>query len=265
MLVCSPPSRVRTIDDIVSTFDPLDRTLHPLQIPVALTVRSSRPSYSHQPHCGVAELPVELLLEIFSFLPLKYLIAARGVNQHWRALVPSAKLPPARRALYDLYYDTLASPSFLPSRPRVLARLKSFDRELYLDRISQKGGELPEEFRLWILEWPAKAAFRSAWPGLANEATVDPFVTEGANCLTVPQVREMRFFRDGLEHKVPALDVWWYGFTHYASLLLHSSDTTLDGAVYVSTGVLYDDSGHGNIRIAAGWVGYLRQLLKSME
>jgi hypothetical protein len=108
----------------------------------------------------------ELLLEIFQWLPLKSLIAAQGVNRQWRRLVPLAGILPARRALFDLYIDLLSSPGFLPTRPAILEKLRPFDREAYAAFFRDNDCPLPDEFLLWVLEWPNKAVIGYSWPGL---------------------------------------------------------------------------------------------------
>lgn len=112
------------------------------------------------------DIPNELLLLFFSYLPLKALISARGVSQHWRVLISHADILPARRALLRLYLRILASPLFIPTRPWVLSRLRPFDRKAYLDTLLKEHQYLPDDFCLWVLEWPARAAIRGSWPGL---------------------------------------------------------------------------------------------------
>ncbi|KAJ7137649.1 hypothetical protein C8R46DRAFT_876065, partial [Mycena filopes] len=113
-------------------------------------------------------LPNELLLQVFPYLPLKALISARGVDTFWRALVLLAELDPVRRSLLDLYLRTIESPAFTRTRPWVLANLHSFDREAYIDALLDQHNYVPREFRLWILEWPARAVVGCAWPGLPS-------------------------------------------------------------------------------------------------
>jgi len=115
-------------------------------------------------------LPNELLLELFPLLPLKSLIAARGVCLTWRDLVPLSTLSPARRALLDLYYDVIQMPYFLASREDVISALVPFDREAHIKSLEYRLNiTFPDEFRLWILEWPSKAVFGMAWPAQLNQ------------------------------------------------------------------------------------------------
>ncbi|KAK7042339.1 hypothetical protein R3P38DRAFT_2889872 [Favolaschia claudopus] len=112
------------------------------------------------------DLPNELLLQIFPHFPLKSLIAALGVRSLWRHLAPLAEINPARRGLLELYLQIIASPIFRQTRPWLLERLRPFDREAYIDSLLEQHNYLPEDFRIWILEWPAKAVIAGCWPGL---------------------------------------------------------------------------------------------------
>ena len=113
------------------------------------------------------DLPNELLLPIFSHLPLKALIASRGVCRRWRYLVTSADLDPDRRSLLTLYLRALQTPSFLITRSEIVAALQPFDRNAFLQIVRDNGiKKLPKEFQMWIEEWPAKAAIGWIWPGL---------------------------------------------------------------------------------------------------
>lgn len=113
------------------------------------------------------DLPNELLLPIFAHLPLKSLIVSRCVCRRWRYLVTSADLDPERRRLLTLYLRAIETPSFLVTRSEIIPALKPFDRAQLLGFVRDNGiGVLPKEFRMWIEEWPAKAAIGWIWPGL---------------------------------------------------------------------------------------------------
>lgn len=99
----------------------------------------------------------ELLLHFISYLPLKSLVAFRGVNRQWQQLVMVAEIPSARRELLQLYLAIVHSPYFLQTRPWVLENLRPFDRVAYVDALLAQYPRLPEDFRIWILEWPARA------------------------------------------------------------------------------------------------------------
>jgi hypothetical protein len=106
------------------------------------------------------------LLQVFQWLPLKSLIATKGVNRQWRHLVPLADIHPARHALLNLYIDFLASPAFLSTRPTILAESRQFDREAYIVFFRENDCAVPDEFLLWVLEWPNQAVIGWTWPGL---------------------------------------------------------------------------------------------------
>ncbi|KAF8524485.1 hypothetical protein JB92DRAFT_2881229 [Gautieria morchelliformis] len=116
----------------------------------------------------LSDIPNEILLQFFSHLPLKGLIAARGVSRRWRQLISHANILPARRALLDLYLKIIASPLFIPTRACIVDRLRHFDRQKYLDKLMRhhRYQDFPEEFRVWVLEWPARAVIQRCWPGL---------------------------------------------------------------------------------------------------
>ncbi|KAJ7619611.1 hypothetical protein FB45DRAFT_800061, partial [Roridomyces roridus] len=114
------------------------------------------------------DLPPELALEIIPHLPLKGLVAAEGDCREWKAFVTVADIYPPRRALFNLYKKIIHDPLFrdLDTRPWLWANLEPFDRQAYLDYILSQHNYIPEDFRLWILEWPNKAVIACAWPGL---------------------------------------------------------------------------------------------------
>ncbi|KAJ3489711.1 hypothetical protein NLI96_g1917 [Meripilus lineatus] len=116
----------------------------------------------------ISDLPNELFLVIFSGLPLPSLISARDVSQRWRDLVAAADIGPTRKKLLQLYFQVITSPALEPCRRELTPYLQSFNRQQFLhSRQSSIGAtSLPEEFALWILEWPSHAVFSWLWPGL---------------------------------------------------------------------------------------------------
>ncbi|KAH9487416.1 hypothetical protein JR316_0001491 [Psilocybe cubensis] len=58
------------------------------------------------------------------------------------------------------------TPHFINSRSWTLKNLRPFDRQAYVDSLLSQYQEIPEEFRLWILEWPNCLAISCMWPGL---------------------------------------------------------------------------------------------------
>lgn len=116
-------------------------------------------------------LPVELHLAIHAHLPLPALLAARAVCTSWHALIPGTHLPPARRRLLSLYLRAVRSPAFQATRARTAKSLEPFDRHQLVATL-RKGNHahaLPEEFEMWLTEWPAKAAFGGLWPGQCTD------------------------------------------------------------------------------------------------
>ncbi|KAJ7619605.1 hypothetical protein FB45DRAFT_1062968 [Roridomyces roridus] len=81
-------------------------------------------------------------LQVFPHLPLKGLIAAQGVCPRWKEFIAILNNP--------LFRD-------LDSRPWLWENLRPFNRQAYLDHILAQHNYIPEDFRLWILEWPNKA------------------------------------------------------------------------------------------------------------
>ncbi|KAJ7619615.1 hypothetical protein FB45DRAFT_161751 [Roridomyces roridus] len=114
------------------------------------------------------ELPPELVLELFPHFTLKALIAAEGVCRQWKEFVVTTDVYPPRRSLLNLYQKIICDPLFrdVHTRPWLWENLRPFDRQAYLDHIYAQHNYIPEEFRLWILEWPNKAVIGCAWPGL---------------------------------------------------------------------------------------------------
>ncbi|KAJ7074979.1 hypothetical protein B0H15DRAFT_45587 [Mycena belliarum] len=112
------------------------------------------------------DLPPEVCRQIFPHLHLQGLIAAEGVCRLWKQLILVSAINPARRALLALYKKIVHDPLFLPTRPWPLANLRPFDRQAYVDALLARHNHVPEDFRLWILEWPSRAAIACAWPGL---------------------------------------------------------------------------------------------------
>ena len=137
------------------------------------------------------DLPNELLLYIFPLLSLESLIAARQVNRRWRYLVPEAHICALRAKLLRLYLAFVHSPAFRRSsstwsrlhEPRVShpLSLQDCEREEYL-RLITNGSDAPEEFKLWMREWPAHAT----WP--PDDATISPSACASNSwCLRVPR------------------------------------------------------------------------------
>ncbi|KAF9555681.1 hypothetical protein CPC08DRAFT_695301 [Agrocybe pediades] len=120
------------------------------------------------PTASLDDLPTELILHIFSFLELKPYIISHGVCRRWQALLPAANIHPVRRRLFKLFKQMLSCPDFIRTRTWTLNNLQDFDRQAYIDALLSQYPYIPEDFRLWILEWPAKMAISCVWPGLRH-------------------------------------------------------------------------------------------------
>ncbi|KAL0952599.1 hypothetical protein HGRIS_006854 [Hohenbuehelia grisea] len=190
----------------------------------------------------LSELPSDVVLELFTHFPLKTLIAARGVSRTWRTFVEESDINPIRRALLHFYLRIVHSPWFLVSRKWVAENNRSFDREDYMRTLRQYGPgcHIPEDFAMWILEWPARAVIRCQWPGLPDTLCRVPCnpLTRciGYNCLgtlppTVRVVTYSEYVNDEDENDdeqlfidVPALAIWEEPRDVKIWLLLDGSD-----------------------------------------
>lgn len=136
---------------------------------------------------SILDLPNEVLMEIFTWFPLRSLIVAQGVDQRWRQLAPLVHIMPARRSLLNLYLKAISTPQVLDVVHEMKHHIRIFDRWGYLASLEARnqGAELPEEFRVWILEWPSPV-LGWTWPGL-NVQTLDAahiMSTHGLNRLS---------------------------------------------------------------------------------
>ncbi|KAF9046652.1 hypothetical protein BJ165DRAFT_1345625 [Panaeolus papilionaceus] len=180
-------------------------------------------------------LPNELILRTFSSLPFKSLLSARAVCSRWRIILPYAELHPTRKAMLKLYIHLVTSPTFLKTRPWVIANLRDFDRKEYLNRLCSQlrhshsdlpaspirpGSDfdftpLPASFAYFVLEWPAKAAICGTWPGLPRfrypaHLADNVTVREGCSWISVPRISAV-LVEDEMENTAyyaPALLIW---------------------------------------------------------
>ncbi|KAL0960148.1 hypothetical protein HGRIS_011783 [Hohenbuehelia grisea] len=84
-------------------------------------------------------------------------------------------LDPNRKSLLDMNLNLINGPWFLESRPWPLENLQPFDRQAYLDAIAAfPDVYIPDDFAMWILEWPERAVIRCLWPGLPFEQAYQP-------------------------------------------------------------------------------------------
>lgn len=214
----------------------------------------------------ISDLPNELLLLIFPYLPLQALIACTGVARLWRHLAPLSALDPTRRSLFELYHEITASPAFLPTRATILPHLRPFDRAAY---VAQLPAGISAEFRLWLLEWPARATVACIWPGLdaAFAMSSDAFACRkgASNGLLVPDVRTMTLDLCGGVTSVSCLKVYdeGNGWVHWLVLSGAVEGDDLGGAVYSKA--LERSGGYSGFLEADGWSAYLLAELETEQ
>ncbi|KAF4616464.1 hypothetical protein D9613_008751 [Agrocybe pediades] len=178
------------------------------------------------------DLPNELILAIFSFLELKPFIISHGVCKKWKQLLPLADIHPIRRRLFNLFHHMLQHPRFLETRPWTLKTLRPFERKAYIEALLSQYPAVPEEFRLWILEWPARMVPFGIWPS-------SPFTFHRGNTLEEASgVNWLAYLPGGspsllkvlhrypsgshVDHWIPALLCW--KLQHRASWLIFEKD-----------------------------------------
>lgn len=216
------------------------------------------------------DIPNELTLRIFSYLNLRGLIAVRGVSQTWRALVPHIESSPIRKEMLSFYDTLIASPLFLRTRPWVLENLKtSFNRQAFVEKLLGQYPFLPEEFRLWILEWPEKAVIGGSWPGLPRKRYQDEYadgihVREGENWIAFPQISAFIWAdRNKTAEYIPALLVWREK-TQVTWLILDER-RDMSGKVFTIDGIGYSTptgpiGAFHNEMIEDGWIDYQKRI-----
>ncbi|KDR73002.1 hypothetical protein GALMADRAFT_142699 [Galerina marginata CBS 339.88] len=209
-------------------------------------------------------IPNELILCIFSYLDLRGLIAARGVSREWGTFVAITDIAPVRKDMLDFYDYLLTSPLFFKTRPWVLANLKHFNRQAYIAKLTRQYYSLPEEFRLWVLEWPARAVVACSWPGLPRKRYTGQYA-DNINVIRGtldsippslhPHLRGRRQSKGGTYS--------WHldQREHMNGKVFHAgmSDVTLEGNLE-SDQLQYDcDS------LEPGWIAYQRSIWKDVE
>ncbi|KAF9560329.1 hypothetical protein CPC08DRAFT_690116 [Agrocybe pediades] len=136
------------------------------------------------------KLPTELILHIFSFLELKPYIISHAVCKQWQELLPLAEIHPIRRRLFKLFKQMLFCPDFHKTRPWILNNLQPFDRQAYIDGLLSQYPYIPEDFRMWILEWPARMAICCFWPGTPLVLSTDTKYDQPDGVIWLPYKRE---------------------------------------------------------------------------
>ncbi|KAJ7512371.1 hypothetical protein B0H11DRAFT_2214177 [Mycena galericulata] len=231
----------------------------------------------------IPPLPNELLLRIYPHLSLKALILSRGVNKHWRHLVLLADLNPIRRSLFELYIRTVESPIFLRTRPWVLEHIRPFDRKAYIGALLDQHAYVPEEFCVWILEWPEGAVVGCAWPGLPETYFGDDTTNnlerhrgQGINhlCRVPPLVHTVYLNHradtgDLVDEDVPALLTWQFHDESWIWIILDERPI-LRGKVYDLEGATceeeeMDASDQSFPWIHSGWIAWQSKRLEKLE
>ncbi|KAH9475163.1 hypothetical protein JR316_0012274 [Psilocybe cubensis] len=227
-----------------------------------------------------AELPNEMILRIFQYLDLQGLITARLVNQRWRGLVPFAEIEEARKTMLDFYMDLSVSPTFHRTREWVKKNRKSFNRETYILKLVAQYPSLPEEYRLWVLEWPEIAVIGGVWPGLARRAYLKEHadgvnIRPGTNWLSYPQVSTMAYadFHNQTIEAIPGILIW--SQPDYLTWLIVDERKHLNGKLFHSGITEYRHLLEGSLgenklqhpydRLTPSWIAYLRELWKAIE
>ena len=243
--------------------------LHLVGIPKIMTLTGSP--------CMPDDFPNEILLQIFSFLPLKSLITGRTVSQEWRRLIPLADINPIRRSFLDFYLTLVNSPIFPQTRPWVLANLQPFDRQQYINDLLNQHPYVPKAFRMWILEWPAKAVIGCVWPGLPNaycpsEAADHVHRQEGNNLLaplppTICAMPLRNFCPDA--HFIPVLSIY-HGREDIVWLVMDERDGLRDKVYIVAEGawsLSFGGSDRGCLLgdIDDNWVDYQKRMWFCIE
>ncbi|KAH9487403.1 hypothetical protein JR316_0001478 [Psilocybe cubensis] len=192
------------------------------------------------PEATFQSLPVEIILHIFSHLELKPYLFSRGVCKEWQRLLPLADIHPARCRLIDLYLKMVNTPNFIDTRTWIIDNLQPFDRHAYIDTLLSQYPAVPEEFRIWLLEWPERATVNCIWPGLPLVSCTDfrPSRRCGANWvaynrhspqLLAPVYRQHTPFAKF----VPGLLIWRQG-SSTEWLIFDKDEPELFGRVYVT-------------------------------
>ena len=220
----------------------------------------------------VPPLPTEILLLFFSYFDLKSLIASLAVCRRWRELIPESDIFPPRLALLELYLKVVASPLFSNTRTWSLKNLRHFDREEYVAKLLNQHNYIPEEFRIWILEWPARAVFGCLWPGLpcvefTTYARKVEFI-KGIHWLgsLPPKVSTMTWDTGETQICVPGLLI--SSDSMYTWLLLDDREELRDKVMMLfDTDDVFElgPDGPWNIIVHLNWIEYLKVLWRRME
>ncbi|KAJ8507351.1 hypothetical protein ONZ45_g10277 [Pleurotus djamor] len=217
-------------------------------------------------------LPTELVLYLYTFFHVGTLLLARGVSHQWRSLLTQANVHPIRRELIDIYVLCVHKSWFLDSRPWTVGNLSLFDRQAYINALLNHYPYLPEPFQIWILEWPAKAAFACVWPGLPQLPSdeMGPFFRDrkGWNMLdssnpavwTLKYIDEETYEEGTMPELLPAIPLFHYPGAYAIWLVLDPREAFRGRVVYtveedtLSSALERNSDG----LIFSDWIAYLR-------
>jgi len=208
-----------------------------------LSIAQNELPTSHHKEITLQSLPPELLLHIFSFLELKPYIISRAVCKDWQRLLPLADIHPIRRRLFNLFLHMLEYPRFAETRSWTIKHLQLFDRQAYVNSLLSQYPAIPDEFRMWILEWPGRMAISCMWPGLPlvkfRGATVER--NTGVNWMSYGSPMLLSIgYKEGTSKPrfIPALLVWKTGYAT-CWLIFENNITGLFGRVLMTR--VYED------------------------
>ena len=237
---------------------------------------------------SLERLATELKQAIIGFLDLMSLVNVRNTNKNLHHLVNDALTQPsiihtARANLLRLYLDLHRYPSFHESRKHILPHLIPFSRQQYLNKFKTEiskhcpKAQIPEEYELWIKEWPEKAVIGWAWPGLDSIFDIAAgkrgenrhwWRTYGGNMLHC-STNELTFdtLLFGSKDEVEGIFVQSHGCTLY-SVLYFNCGSLRDGTVWSGgdiCGIEEVDDWQGSPYVEKSWVGWLRRELGAIE
>ena len=184
-------------------------------------------------------LPVELHLSIFFFFELKPFLLSHGVCKNWKRLLQVTDVHPTRKCMIQLYRQIVNTSGF--EKPIKWARenLLPFDRETYVQSLLSQHSFIPEDFCMWMLEWPSSLPIHNIWPGLPfleyrGDTTERP---HGVNWIAYngssPKLHAVVYkYKTAESRFVPALLIWRTDKST-TWLVFDQEDPTLFGKIFV--------------------------------
>ncbi|KAK7725987.1 hypothetical protein SLS57_003576 [Botryosphaeria dothidea] len=92
----------------------------------------------------------------------------RSTCRYWQRTIKDKRdvLHSTRSRLLVLFEETVGSKAFPEYRKRTKMYLQPFVRDMFIERFRAGASKsMPEEFEMWIKEWPLYAAMVDTWPG----------------------------------------------------------------------------------------------------